>query len=127
MVRWWTLTASYALVIAVLSVIPIPQPVGNAVGRLDKLMHLCEYLLLAWCVVQAARASGFPRTKTLMVACLLPTSFGLLLEGVQGLLPYRSAEGLDALANAIGAGLGTWIGLITKRPPSTDHRPPCKG
>ena len=126
MVRWWTLTASYALVIAVVSVIPIPRPIGNAVGRFDKLMHLCEYLLLAWCVVQAARASGFPHAKTLVVAWLFPASFGLFLEGVQSLLPYRSAEGLDVLANAIGAGLGAWIGLITSGKPmrkSIDHSP----
>ena len=100
------------MLIAVLAIIPIPQPVGKTVGPLDKLIHLCEYLLLAWCVVQAARASGFPRAKTLAVAFLFPTSFGVLLECVQSFLPYRSAEYWDAVANTVGAGLGMWLGLM---------------
>ena len=88
----------------------VPAPSGLP---LDKLIHLCEYLFLAWCVVQAARTSGFPRTKTLTVAFLLPTSLGVLLEGVQYFLPYRSAELLDAAANTMGTGLGLWVGMIT--------------
>ena len=108
--------------IAVAAVIPVPSNVGTAIGPLDKLLHLCEYLLLAWCTVQASRASGFPRAKTLTTAFLFPVGFGMFLEAVQGLLPYRSAECGDVVANTLGAALGVWIGL-TMRPPSRVHRP----
>ena len=116
--RWRIITGAYATVIAVAAVIPVPSKVGTAIGPIDKLLHLCEYLLLAWCTVQAARASGFPWIKTLLVAFVFPTGFGALLEGVQSLLPYRSAEFGDVVANTLGAALGVWIGL-TMRPPST--------
>ena len=98
--------------IAAGAVLPVstPSPAGLP---LDKLIHLCEYLLLAWCMVQVARTSGLPRTKTLTVAFLLPTSLGVLLEGIQHFLPYRSAEFLDVAANTMGTGLGLWVGMIT--------------
>lgn len=97
--------------IAVLSVIP-PHP-GVSVGPLDKLLHFVEYLLLAWCVVQASCASGWPLTAALIRAFLLSTGFGAFLEGVQGWLPYRQAEWRDIIANTVGAGLGGWLGVKT--------------
>jgi len=113
-VGWWRLTVAYAMVIAILAVLPFPAPRVSGVS-LDKLLHLCEYLLLAWCVVQAARASKFPHLKTLTVAFLLSVSWGVILEGVQGWLPYRQAEWLDVVANTLGAGLGAWIGVMRRR------------
>lgn len=76
---------------------------------LDKLFHLCEYLLFAWCIAQAGHASHWPAWKIRMAALVWPVTWGLLLEGVQSLLPYRSAEWADVVANALGAGLGVWI------------------
>lgn len=110
---WWGITGAYATLIAVAGVIPVPSSVGTAIDPLDKLLHLCEYLLLAWCTVHASRASGFPRAKTLTVAFLFPVGFGVLLEGVQGLLPYRSAEAGDVMANTLGAVVGAGIGVLS--------------
>lgn len=120
-VGWWQLTTVYAFLIAVLSV--IPTKAGPPIPFLDKCLHLCEYLLLAWCIVQAARASGFPLPKIRAVAWLLSVGWGAMLEGVQSFLPYRQAEWLDVIANAIGSGLGVWLGLVKSRPRSTDHSP----
>jgi len=97
------------VVIAVGAVIPVPPPQAPGIP-LDKLLHLCEYLLLAWCVVRAAFASGFSPRRTFTVTWLLSGSYGLFLEGVQRLLPYRHAEWGDLMANLIGVGLGVWIG-----------------
>ena len=36
----------------------------------------------------------------------MATAYGALIEGVQAFIPWRSAEGLDLLANAVGAALG---------------------
>ncbi len=104
---WWAVSGGYAALIALLALLP-PAP-GISVGRLDKLAHLCEYAIFAWCLRHAARLSAFSRPKSRLLSLSLAVSYGLLLEGVQGWLGYRSAEWGDAAANAIGAALGTWI------------------
>lgn len=91
--------------IAVLAVLP-PTP-GVSVGYLDKLAHLCEYALFAWCLRRAAHASVFSRLTGFLLAVGISISYGLLLEGVQGWLGYRSAEWGDVIANTIGAVIGS--------------------
>jgi len=91
------------------AVLPLRAPQAAGLS-LDKLLHLCEYLLLAWCLRQACRASGVSRARILAIAFLLSTGYGLLLEGVQAWLPYREAEGMDLVANTVGAALGLWLG-----------------
>ena len=93
-----------------LAVWPFSPQASRAIGLLDKPIHLCEYLLLAWCVVQTARASGWSRGRALAVAFCFSTGFGACLEGVQRFLPYRSAELWDVVANAMGAWLGMQAG-----------------
>ena len=101
------ISGGYAALIALLAVLP-PTP-GLSVGRLDKAAHLCEYALFAWCLRRAATASAVSRPRAFLIAFCVSTLYGGLLELVQGGLGYRSAEWGDALANAIGAALGTWI------------------
>ena len=91
----------------IVSVVPVQPTVS--IRHLDKLLHLCEYLLFAWLLVRAVRRSRMqPRTAHLR-AWLYATGYGALIELIQAFLPWRSAELADALANAIGAGLGVWI------------------
>ena len=111
--HWWGITGAYAILIAIGAVIPIPAPQVRGLS-LDKLLHLCEYLLLAWCIVQTAKASRFPQVTALTAAFLLSTSYGVLLEGVQHLLPYRQAEWLDVAVNTIGAAIGVLVGRGTQ-------------
>ena len=82
----------------------------SPVGHLDKVVHVCEYLLFAWLLVQGVRASRMPEHHYLLWAWIYATSYGLLIELLQALVPWRSAELGDALANAIGAALGVWLG-----------------
>lgn len=106
-ILWWAVSGGYAIVIAVLAVLP-PAP-GVSVGRLDKLAHLCEYALFAWGLRHAARASSFSRSSELLLALGFSIIYGALLEGAQGLLGYRSAEWGDVAANTLGAVLGAWL------------------
>lgn len=99
---WWAATAAYALLLLVMSVIPIR---AEAPRHADKLVHFCEYLLLAWLLLRSFRAERPSRLR----AWLWATAYGALIELIQAFLPWRSAELADALANAIGAGLGVWI------------------
>ena len=102
---WWAVTGGYAVAIAVLAVLP-PTP-GISVGYLDKLAHLCEYALFAWCLRRAAHASAFSRSSELLLALGFSIAYGALLEGIQGVLGYRSAEWGDVIANTVGAVIGT--------------------
>ena len=96
---------------AVGALMPIP-PAETRGLPLDKLVHLCEYWLFAWLLVQAGHASGFARVRVLAVALLLSFSYGLLLESVQTVLPYRHGEWGDVAANA----LGSVMGVMMRRP-----------
>ena len=42
--------------------------------------------------------------------------YGALIELIQAFLPWRSAELGDALANAVGAALGVWLGQKVHSP-----------
>ena len=104
----WAVIAVYAALILVTAVIPIPE--GPELPHLDKAVHLCEYLLLAWLMSIALRAGGLTAHDYLILAWIYATSYGLLIELIQGLLPWRSADLWDAAANAAGAAIGVWLG-----------------
>lgn len=112
------------MVIAALAVWPFSADAARLIGPLDKLLHLCEYALFAWCLVQAmftppfraGQAPARPAMSLLATAFLLSTGYGALLEAVQSWLPYRRAEGWDLLANASGAGLGALIAGLRHSP-----------
>jgi VanZ family protein len=87
-----------------------------SVGYLDKAAHLCEYLLFTWLLVQALRAGRLRQREYLVLAWIYATSYGLLIELIQGLLPWRSAELWDAAMNAVGAAAGCWLGPRVPRP-----------
>ena len=105
---WWIVTIVYAKLLLIISVIPWPASVS--VGHLDKVVHLCEYLLFAWLLVQLIRASDLREREYYQLAWMYATSYGLLIELIQGILPWRSADVADAAVNAVGAALGIWLG-----------------
>lgn len=85
------------------------------VDHLDKVVHACEYLLLAWLLVQAIRLHHLQAREYLWLAWVFATSYGLLIETLQALVPWRSTDPLDALMNALGAGMGVWLGTRIPR------------
>jgi VanZ family protein len=111
--RPWAAVAIYAAAVFVVSVIPL-QP-KLSVGRLDKALHVCEYLLFAWLLVRAIRTTGMRQPEYLWWAWIYSTSYGLLIELLQGILPWRSADWADALANAVGAAFGVTIGEVKRK------------
>ena len=76
---------------------------------LDKLAHVCEYLVFAWLLQRAFRTRPTPVRSEPLVVWSLAFGYGVLMEGVQAFLPWRSVELADALANGIGAAVGVWI------------------
>ena len=95
----------YALVIAVLSVVPRAPSVSP--GPFDKVEHLGAYALLAWCLAHAAKLSAMRRMTGLALSVGASILYGASLEVVQGWLGYRYAEWADVGANALGALIGS--------------------
>ena len=114
MVGWWLVAGVYAAGVLYLSLIPVDVDVPG--HFLDKLVHVWEYLFFAWILVQAVRTQRLREREYLVLAWLYATSFGLLVELLQALVPWRSADIMDAFSNAIGAAFGVWLGQRIPRP-----------
>jgi VanZ family protein len=88
----------------VIEIGPLPKVPGLAV---DKVGHALAFAGLAAFVGFALPTLSARRR--LVVAASASTGVGALVELVQSALPYRSAEWLDLLADALGAVLGALV------------------
>ena len=96
-----------ALVIAFLSLLPGDDLPAQNLN--DKLNHFIAYGVLMGLSVLGRGA------RSLLWTGLLLTGYGLLLEGLQGVMPFgRSASLLDAIANTGGVLIGTLAGLCAQ-------------
>lgn len=104
----WALVLALAITTAalfgsLLPRVPMPQaPFG------DKLVHAAGYAALA---VSWRLALRGPSTAILAGVF----AFGAVIECLQGLLPWRSFEWADMLANGSGAALGLLIWSLIRR------------
>lgn len=99
LVVWYGFGALLLLVVAALSLLPMPDTGVN-----DKLSHLATYIFLSgWFGLLAGNRSALAWTFVGIVA------YGGLIELLQGMTSYRDAEWADLLADALGAAVG--IGL----------------
>ena len=105
------------MAVTVWSVVPVAESRVSA-PYLDKLGHLCEYLVFAWLLMRALP----PRPLARRVAWTTAVSYGLLMELIQWFLPWRSADWTDALSNAVGAWLGVWLSLHKEAEPRNTWR-----
>ena len=107
----WILVVLMAFVVVYTSV---TAPGDGSLPLSDKLMHYLAYTGLTLSMLLAAvwapvRGEGrFPTAPIVIV--FVAFLFGVAIEVVQGPLPERDAELLDAFANAAGAvtALGLW-------------------
>jgi VanZ family protein len=96
----WCLALAATLLVCL---IPLPR-IDAPLMRLDKLHHALGHgLLAAWA------AMLFADRRALLAASAGLVFFGAAIEGLQALLPWRSAEMLDVMANAVGVALGAAI------------------
>ncbi|MCP3687282.1 MAG: VanZ family protein [Gammaproteobacteria bacterium] len=99
------------IIVTVLSLMPVTGDVGVS----DKFIHLLVYACMSSWFSLIAR-----RNQSLLWILVGLVGFGLLMEFLQGLTAYRSAELGDAIANSIGVllGLGAYFtplpGLLRK-------------
>lgn len=90
---------------------PVPGP-PPPIPHVDKLGHALAYALLAWWAMGCFASTDGRRRALLGLLAL-----GAALEWAQGeMTADRQRDGLDMLANALGVGLGTALGLWINLP-----------
>lgn len=93
---WLTLGWLLVLMVATLSLVPLPEP--TTLTAQDKVNHLLAYAtLMAWWA---------PLTRDACRPALALLLLGLVLELLQARSGYREGDIHDMAANALGVGLG---------------------
>jgi VanZ family protein len=107
---WW-LSAWIAMLVAtvVVCLARIPD-IAPQVDYFDKIEHLVGYALLA-----AYAAMLFATRRALGAAALGLVALGVLIELLQSMTSWRSADAGDVLANATGVVLGMLVAATPLR------------
>ncbi len=108
--RHWLPTLAYMALIWTLSSIPKVAPL--VVFRMqDKLAHLIEYGILGvLCCYSIARTwPEWRKPAVFVLAAFAATLWGAIDEWHQSFVPNRNADVMDALADALGATIGSAI------------------
>ncbi len=95
----------YLAVLFWAGLIPLKSLLGPDFALADKVWHLMAFGGLAGILSRALRHFGRPAALAARDAALLSTLLGGLLEGLQSLTTYRSADWADFLADLLGAAL----------------------
>ena len=103
---WRVLLAVALLAILVLSLMP-PSSNLPTTGW-DKSNHMLGFGTLG-----LLGARGWPGRTVIVLAALL--AYGGLIEVLQSLTPYRSAEWADLLADGVGLGIGLLVARLSLR------------
>lgn len=100
----WPVIYSYTLFILISSLIQIDIPEELLFPFYDKLLHILNYMVLAFIIVNTVtlKTKGQDRIFALAYAFIL----GLIVEIIQFFLPYRTFDAMDMLCNFIGGFLG---------------------
>lgn len=114
---------AFAAVLLVTSLLPVPEG-GEALPTLfgvtlDKWVHAASYGLLTALLLRARRPVD--ATAAAAVAALV-AGYGGAIELLQWPRPTRGTSGLDALANAVGAGLVAVAWLVGRRRQSSSEQ-----
>lgn len=110
--RYWAPVCAYAGLIFYLSSQPQPEQDLPSFVRYfsDKTLHVFEYGVLGALLYRAFR-SGAPdawRSDAVPLAILLASLYGVSDEVHQAFVPFRESSWLDAVADAVGAVVGTF-------------------
>jgi len=103
---WWPATA-WAILILIVSSIPNLSTPSLGFTFADKVAHFVEYLILGLLVAVAFHREG--RSKPLVTAIIVCCAFGILDELHQALVPGRTADIFDILADFLGSVAGTYL------------------
>jgi VanZ family protein len=97
------------LLVLVTALMPVPI-LRELPSHTDKLVHLLCYFVLGLLAVLSQRGPG-----ARIAAAAAMAAFGIVVELLQGLLPWRSFEWMDIVANVCGVALGGVTAAIAQR------------
>lgn len=84
----------------------------QVVAHQDVAGHFVEYVVLGALIAFALmHATAQTPLEAFLVTVAVGAAYGLLLEGVQLFLPWRTASASDAMANTLGAVMGAAISI----------------
>jgi VanZ family protein len=99
-----------AAVAAVTTLSLLPDVGPPSAYHLDKLIHGASYMSLA-----LLPAAAFERRASALAAALAMIALGCAIEAAQALVPPRTSDIWDALANSVGATIGAALGAQFRR------------
>lgn len=116
----WMIFGFVYTVVLLLMFIPMPGGGGGtSVRHLDKVVHLAAWSMVSlgtWPVVRVFRATRrLSIGRRFVFVVMIATLFGVVVELIQGLSSYRSADVWDAVADMVGAMLGALFCLWRER------------
>lgn len=116
--RRWRAPLLWAVVILIVSSVPIPQVTAPA--GTDKGVHGLLYLVLGFLTIRALLSQRAPVWQLLVVLVAVLT-FGALDEVHQRFIPGRTADPRDWVADAVGSVVGMAAGIfgVRRRPASS--------
>lgn len=115
-VWYWLPVIVWCGLIFVQSAYPTPGKLPSW-PHFDKVLHMCGYALLGGLVCRALETIGSIRERRMrrfLVGLVLATLYGLTDEWHQSFVPGRSATVADALADMVGAGVGSAVWLMLR-------------
>lgn len=110
---WPVLLFLWAAVIMVVSVIPGADLPSLSIWEPDKVMHVFVYAVLTFLFFKWLKGFSTPVSlnKKAFIAVTVCILYGFIIELIQLILPTRSFDLLDELANMIGC-LLSLIGIL---------------
>lgn len=101
--RWHAPVVAWAMIILVLTWYPKLEVPDTGLNAQDKVAHLSVFALLGILAIRALTKYEINRlSHAVKVTLLYGTSFAIVDEALQALIPGRSADLFDALANIAG-------------------------
>ncbi len=104
---YWLPVVVYCLMIFIQSSLPAAQPLAK-LSYGDKLVHFAAYAVLGALFLRAFRTGNLSPSTALWASVAATALYGLSDELHQALVPFRHADGLDWLADALGGLLGAY-------------------
>jgi VanZ family protein len=115
------LRLAYALPAAAWAGVLLATAVAHDLGPLEEMQvvahqdlagHFVEYVVLGALIAFALmHATDQTPLEAFLVTVALGALYGLMLEGLQLFLPWRTASASDALANTLGTLMGAGISI----------------